>query len=89
MVKVMGLYTETDKEIIIRNPIPIRGKLPEKLEKLISLCNSILDDSEVMDFIYFHSETTREFEETKYCLLHLATLRTWLKDFEIIRIPKY
>jgi hypothetical protein len=85
----MSLYTETEKEIIIRNPHPYRGKLPPKIEKLIELCNSILDDSEVMDFIYFHSETTRDFEETKYCLLHLATLRTWLKEWEVIRIPKH
>jgi hypothetical protein len=85
----MGLYTETEKEIIIRNPHPYRGKLPEKLERLIELCDRILEDDKIMDFIYFHSETTRDFEEIKYCLLHLATLRTWLKDFEIIRIPKH
>jgi len=84
----MGLITVTDKEIIVRNPHPYRGKLPEKIQKLIDLCNSILKDDEVMNFIYFHSETTREFEETRYCLLHLATLRSWLKEWEVIRIPK-
>jgi hypothetical protein len=84
----MGLITVTDKEIIVRNPKPYKGKLPPKIEKLIELCNSILDDSEVMNFIYFHSETTRDFENIKYCLLHLATLRSWLKEWEVIRIPK-
>jgi hypothetical protein len=85
----MGLYTETDKEIIIRNPIPFKGKLPEKLERLISLCDSILEDEKIMDFIYFHSESMRDFNEIRYCITHLSNLRTWLKDFEIIRIPKH
>jgi hypothetical protein len=84
----MDLITVTDKEIIVRNPHPYRGKLPEKIERLINLCDSILKDEETMNFIYFHSEATRDFEETKYCLLHLATLRTWLKEWEVIRIPK-
>jgi hypothetical protein len=62
----------------VKKPHPYTGELPRELDEVRRLCWKILNDKKIIDFLWTHTESDRDFRIITDAISKLANIRQWL-----------
>ena len=62
----------------VKKPHPYTGELPRELDEVRKLCWKILNDKKIIDFLWTHTESDRDFRIITDAISKLANIRQWL-----------
>jgi len=66
----------------VKKPHPYTGELPRELEELRKLCTTIMYDKKIIDFLWTHTESDRDFRIITDAMIKLANIRQWLCEWK-------
>jgi hypothetical protein len=62
----------------LKRPHPFTGELPRELEELSKLCRKILNNKKIIDFLWTHTESDRDFRIITDAMFKLVNIQQWL-----------
>ena len=69
-------------------PQPYFGEIPKDLEKLKKVCKMIMDNKELIHFLWNHTYTEEDYEELVKAICTIAGLNGYLYEWKRIPITK-